>query len=114
VGGYTALTTLLGDHLLISVTEVGSLASALGWLIACVAFLRIAGRARDRVMAAAGALVAFVFVLLKLLPWVPGSFSRGEYIALAAWIATGIVLRLTAMLNRERVTEIAGVVSTTE
>lgn len=114
VGLYTALTTLLGDHLLIAVTEVGALASALGWLIACAAFVRIASRVRERAVASAGALVAFVFVLLKLLPWVPGSFSRGEYIALGAWIATGLVLRLSAVFNREGVPEIAGVASSNE
>jgi amino acid transporter len=95
IGLFTAVTTLLGDHLLISVTEVGALASALGWLIACSAFARIA-TGRDRLFALAGVLVSLAFVLLKLLPSVPGSFSRGEYISLGAWIVLGVVLRLTA------------------
>ena len=42
-------------------------------------------------------LVAFALVAIKLLPAVPGHFSRAEYIALAGWIATGLVLR-----NRSR------------
>lgn len=99
VGVFTAATALLGDHLLIAVTEVGSLASALGWLVACGSFARLASTARDRSVAIAGALISLTFVALKILPWVPGAFSRGEYLALAAWIATGVVLRFTARVR---------------
>jgi amino acid transporter len=101
VGLFTAVTTLLGDHLLVSVTEVGSLASACGWLIACSAFLRLASTTRERVIAALGSIISLGFVLLKVLPWVPGSFSRGEYIAFGAWIATGLVLRFSAKIGQQ-------------
>jgi amino acid transporter len=103
VGVFTAATALMGDHLLISVTEVGSLASALGWLIACGSFVRLASTAKDRAVATAGALISLTFVLLKVLPWVPGAFSRGEYLALALWIATGAALRATARTRRDEV-----------
>jgi basic amino acid/polyamine antiporter, APA family len=99
VGLFTAVTALLGDHLLISVTEVGSLASAVGWLIACAAFVRLAQTARDRAIAITGVVISLAFLSLKILPGVPGSFSRGEYIALAAWIVTGLVLRMTARVG---------------
>jgi amino acid transporter len=95
VGVFTIATALLGDHLLISVTEVGSLASAVGWLAASCAFLKLARDSRDRVIAALGITVSLAFVLLKLLPQVPGHFSSGEYAAFAAWVVLGVVLRLT-------------------
>jgi basic amino acid/polyamine antiporter, APA family len=96
VAVFTVATALLGDHLLISVTEVGALASALGWFAASTAFLKLARTPRDRMVAALGMIVSFAFVLLKLLPQVPGHFSSGEYTALAAWVAVGLVLRATA------------------
>jgi len=114
VGLFSAATTLLGDHLLISVTEVGSFASALGWLIACAAFMKITGNSRDRAIATAGALVSLAFVLMKVVPGVPGAFSKGEYIALGAWIATGLLLRLTARGAQEQVAAIGDAASVRE
>ena len=115
VGLFTAVTALLGDHLLISMTEVGSLASAVGWLVACAAFVRLAQTARDRAIAIGGVVISLAFVSLKILPGVPGSFSRGEYIALGAWIVTGLVLRMTARVGSPASTAaIAEVVGSTE
>ena len=88
VAGLTAATTLLGDALLVPITEVGSLAAGVGWLSACVAWLL---RVNDepRWPAYMGAAVAVVFIAMKVLPFVPGSFTPAEWMALTAWLALG-------------------------
>jgi APA family basic amino acid/polyamine antiporter len=88
VAGLTAAAALLGDALLVPVTEVGSLAAGVGWLSACVAWLL---RVDDepRWPAYLGAAVAVVFIAMKVLPFVPGSFTTAEWIALAGWLALG-------------------------
>ena len=93
VGLLTAVGAFAGEAILIPITEVGSMASAAGWLATCAAFLAIERNVARRVVAAAGALVAFALLAIKLLPAVPGHFSAAEYIALAGWIATGVVFR---------------------
>ena len=84
----TAAASFLGDALLVPITEVGSLAVGVGWLSACVAWLL---RAHDepRWAAWAGAAVSVVFISMKVLPFVPGSFSAAEWIALGGWLALG-------------------------
>jgi amino acid transporter len=90
----TAAAAMFGDAILVPVTEVGSLAVGVGWLSACAAYL--ARRRRDDhahesgAMAVAGCLVAVAIVLMKIVPGVPGSFSRAEWIAFVAWSAFGL------------------------
>ena len=88
----TLLGLLLGDALLVPVTEVGSMAAAFGWLAACLSFSIVEKRARSRVITAAGAAVSLVLVLMKLLPSVPGHFSLAEWIALGVWLGVGASL----------------------
>jgi len=38
-----------------------------------------------------GIVVAIAIVLMKIVPIVPGSFTRAEWIAFAAWSAMGLV-----------------------
>lgn len=95
VGLLSAGASFLGQAALVPISEVGSLASAAGWLATCLAFLRGAGgtwSARARVVGAIGAIVAALLIAIKLLPSVPGSFRAYEFAALAAWIALGFVL----------------------
>ncbi len=95
----TALTvaaTFLGDALLVPVTEVGSLAVGVGWFATCVSFL---ARRRDRGAggrgaALAGAAASAAIIAMKTLPFVPGSFSRAEWIAFAIWSGLGLVFWL--------------------
>ena len=89
----TAAAVLLGDAILIPISEVGALASVVGWLAATSAYFFIAGKAGQRLVAALGALVALLLLGMKLLPFVPGHFSRWEWLALAAWVAAGVGLR---------------------
>ena len=93
--GVTATTLvglLLGDALLVPVTEVGSMASAFGWLAACLSFYCVERSAGLRAVAAAGSLVSLTLVLMKWLPGVPGHFSLAEWIALGIWLALGLLL----------------------
>ena len=84
---FTAGASLLGDALLVPVTEVGSLAVGVGWGTACLAAARRLPAARGA--AYAGAAVSAAIVLMTIVPAVPGSFTRAEWIALAAWSAIG-------------------------
>jgi basic amino acid/polyamine antiporter, APA family len=93
VGFLTAAGALAGEAILIPITEVGSMASAIGWFAACAAFLAMIQTPARRAVGSAGALVAVVLVAMKLLPSVPGHFSVAEYGALAAWILAGLVFR---------------------
>jgi APA family basic amino acid/polyamine antiporter len=101
-GLITIFGALLGDSILIPVTEVGTLCSACGWAITCLAFMRwihqtdAGPRARTSIaIACIGTAVATLFLLLKLIPQIPGSFRTWEYIALGLWLAFGLCLRLT-------------------
>jgi len=84
----TAAASFLGDALLVPITEVGSLAAGVGWLSACAAWLL---RVHDepRWPAWCGAAVSTALIAMKVLPFVPGSFSAAEWLALAAWLAIG-------------------------
>jgi amino acid transporter len=93
----SAAGALLGDAVLVPISEVGSLAVGVGWLSSCVCLLvlersgsgaRRRGRRGTR-MAAAGALVAGAIIAMKVLPFVPGSFTRWEWTAFATWCALG-------------------------
>lgn len=95
VVGITAGTLgglFLGDALLVPVTEVGSMASALGWFAACLSFWMVEKRARMRMVAALGIVVSLLFFSMKVLPIFPGHFSPAEWIALGVWIGLGFLL----------------------
>jgi basic amino acid/polyamine antiporter, APA family len=83
---------LLGDALLVPVSEVGSMASAFGWLATCSSFWLVEKNMRLRLFAALGILVSLLLLLMKLLPVFPGHFSLAEWIALGLWLAVGLVL----------------------
>jgi len=90
----TAVAAMFGDAILVPITEVGSLAVGVGWLSACAAYLlrrNRDGHAESAVMAWLGAAVSSAIVLMKVIPAVPGSFTRAEWIAFAAWSAAGLV-----------------------
>jgi amino acid transporter len=84
---------LLGEAILVPITEVGSLASAVGWLAACASFWRMEKSWRRRAIAFLGLAVCVTLILMKFLPSIPGHFSIYEYVALASWIAIGLGAR---------------------
>jgi APA family basic amino acid/polyamine antiporter len=89
----TLICLFLGDAILVPVTEVGSMASALGWCAACVSFWLVAPRLRLRVITTLAICVSLLLVLMKLLPVFPGHFTPSEWFALAIWLILGAVLR---------------------
>ena len=86
----TLVGLLVGDALLVPVTEVGSMASAFGWLAACVSLYMVDRRVRLRLVASAGIIVSLLMVLMKWVPGVPGHFTLSEWIALGAWLGLGM------------------------
>ena len=86
----TLIGLLIGDALLVPVTEVGALASSLGWLAACVSFFFVTTSSRLRLIAALGIAISLLLTLMKLVPAFPGHFSLAEWIALAIWLALGL------------------------
>ena len=99
VGIATAVCMLLGDAILVPVTEVGSVACALGWAAACAACLAlsrwkpdlVALTPAEKALAFFGLLVALALALMKIIPTIPGHFTVYEWIALATWCALGAV-----------------------
>jgi basic amino acid/polyamine antiporter, APA family len=92
IGIATALCMFLGDAILVPVTEVGSVASAAGWLATCAAYYAMGPPPRERIIAAFGIAVGLAMILMKVVPGVPGHFSGSEWLSLAIWVAIGLVL----------------------
>jgi amino acid transporter len=96
VGGTTALAIFLGEAGLVPILEVGAVACAVGWMAACVSYFLMKPVTLDRIAAAFGILVTLAMVLVKILPIVPGHFTRYEWLALAIWAALGVLVRIPA------------------
>ncbi|MFZ0286308.1 MAG: APC family permease [Terriglobales bacterium] len=92
IGVATAGCMFLGDALLIPITEVGSVASAIGWLGTCAAYYWMRPAPLERVVAMAGIVVSLLMILMKIVPAVPGHFSGYEWLALGIWSLLGLTL----------------------
>jgi len=88
----TLVGLFLGDALLVPVTEVGSMASSFGWFAACLSFWLVEKSPRLRLISALGVAVSLLLLLMKWLPGIPGHFSGAEWLALAVWLALGLLL----------------------
>jgi amino acid transporter len=100
VGLATAACMLLGDAILVPITEVGSVACAIGWSAACAACLVLARPSRtggialssaERAVAVFGLLVGIAMALMKVVPLIPGHFTVYEWLALGVWILLGAI-----------------------
>jgi APA family basic amino acid/polyamine antiporter len=98
VGVATGVCMLLGDAILVPITEVGSVACAIGWSAACAACLAlgrksggIAMSVAERAVAGFGMAVGVLMALMKVLPAIPGHFTVNEWIALGGWVVFGAV-----------------------
>jgi basic amino acid/polyamine antiporter, APA family len=101
VGVATGACMLLGDAILVPITEVGSVACAIGWAATCAAYIwmgRVGGLpAKLKVsglqfsIAGFGLVVAIAMVLMKIVPAVPGHFTVYEWLALGGWILLGVM-----------------------
>jgi basic amino acid/polyamine antiporter, APA family len=103
VGLATAACMLLGDAILVPITEVGSVACAIGWSAACAACISLGSAgahpnrmelsAVERGVAVFGLLVGIAMLLMKIVPLVPGHFTAYEWLALGVWIGLGAISR---------------------
>ncbi|MGB8913658.1 MAG: APC family permease, partial [Candidatus Sulfotelmatobacter sp.] len=101
VGLTTTACMLLGDAILVPITEVGSVACAIGWAATCAAYLSmkraeaLPGQSKlsavEWIAASSGLLVAIAMTLMKIIPAVPGHFTIYEWLTLAIWIALGVI-----------------------
>src|SRR5712671_3988758 len=98
IAAATIAGLLLGDALLVPVTEVGSMASAFGWLAACVSFFLVERNLRARALTALGIFVAALLLLMKLVPAFPGHISQAEWLALVVWLALGAALHVRSKM----------------
>jgi basic amino acid/polyamine antiporter, APA family len=96
----TMAAAMFGDAILVPITEVGSLAVGVGWLSACAAYIASAGRANGTAAAWAGATVSALIVAIKVLPFVPGSFTRIEWTSFLAWCGIGALFWYTRRPQR--------------
>ena len=95
VGLATAACMLLGDAILVPVTEVGSVACAIGWAATCAACLALARSSPERMRAVSRrAALGGVWISRRhrngtdeAPPLYPGHFTAYEWIALGVWIA---------------------------
>ena len=101
IGFGTAACMFLGDAILVPITEVGSLASAIGWLAACAAHYRMQDAGYGKIISALGGIIALAMILMKILPAVPGHFSNYHWLALGAWITLGAALGWRGLKRRE-------------
>jgi amino acid transporter len=92
VGVATAACMFLGDAILVPVSEVGSVAAAAGWLAACAAYYQMGPALRQRLVAVIGVLIGLSMILMKIVPFVPGHFTKYEWLALGVWLALGAIL----------------------
>jgi len=111
VGLGTAACLLLGDAILVPVTEVGSVACAIGWSATCAACLALGRRmhsgatslsAGERLVAGFGLLIGIAMALMKMIPLVPGHFTAYEWLALGIWIALGAIAYRGRTANRQQ------------
>jgi basic amino acid/polyamine antiporter, APA family len=96
VGGATAIAIFLGEAGLVPILEVGAVACAVGWMSACASYFLMKPNPLDRYAAAFGILVTAAMILVKVLPVVPGHFTRYEWLALAIWALLGLLARIPA------------------
>src|ERR1700674_3149587 len=93
VGIASAFTMLLGEAGLVPILEVGAAASAIGWMAGCASYWCMKPSFRGRAAALFGLLVTSLMVLVKVVPVVPGHFTRYEWTALAVWAGLGALIR---------------------
>ncbi|HEX6503114.1 MAG TPA: APC family permease [Terriglobales bacterium] len=92
VGAASVVAMLLGEAALVPILNVGAVASAVAWMAGCGSYLCMKPNLRGRIAASFGLLVTSLMILGKALPFVPGHFTRFEWLALAIWFAIGVAM----------------------
>lgn len=107
VGFSTALAIFLGEAGLVPILEVGAVACAVGWMSACASYYRLRPPLVGRAAAIFGVWVTSLMILVKVVPLVPGHFTRYEWIALAIWGSIGFLVRIPGRRNQKRLEKLA-------
>src|SRR5262245_27591218 len=94
VGVGTAFTKFLGEAVLVPILDVGALCCAIAWMAACITTYCMRPHWLVRAAAIFGILVTTLMVLVKVVPLVPGHFTRYEWIALAIWAGLGLLVSM--------------------
>jgi basic amino acid/polyamine antiporter, APA family len=92
IGVASAACMFFGDAILVPITEVGSVASAIGWLGTCAAYYWMRPAPLERAIAMAGIVVSLLMILMKVVPAVPGHFSAYEWLVVGVWSLLGLTL----------------------
>jgi len=100
VGIASALAVFLGQAGLVPILEVGAVTSALGWMSACASYFCMKPRFGGRAAAIFGVFVTSLMILVKVIPTIPGHFTRYEWLAMAVWAIMGALLRATGRGNQ--------------
>ena len=101
----TAAAAFLGDAVLVPISEVGAAVGAMGWCATCLAFIagaRRAGQHEGMMTATLGVLVSVAIILMKVIPAVPGSLTRVEWLAFLGWCAVGGAVLLSRRARTSR------------
>ena len=93
VGIATAAAVFLGQAGLVPILEVGAVAAAVGWMAACASYFCMKPAFIGRVAAVFGVFVTALMILVKVVPVIPGHFTRYEWIALEIWGGIGALMR---------------------
>src|SRR5256885_2630181 len=102
IGIATAVCMFLGDAILVPISEVGSVASAAGWMAAWAASFRMGPAPPQRIVAAVGVTGGVLMILMKIVPGVPRHFRRYDWLSLGTWSALGLGPALPARMGRVR------------
>jgi amino acid transporter len=92
VGVATAAALLMGEALLVPVLEVGAVGCAIGWMSACASYFCMKPSFLGRSVAIFGLLLTSAMILAKVVPVVPGHFTRPEWIAMGIYALLGYAL----------------------
>jgi basic amino acid/polyamine antiporter, APA family len=96
VGVGTAFAVFLGQAGLVPILEVGAVAAAIGWMAACASYFCMKPALAGRTAAIFGILMTVLMVLVKIVPIVPGHFTRYEWMAVGIWAVIGAAMRMSA------------------
>jgi amino acid transporter len=102
VGMSTAFAVFLGQAGLVPILEVGAVAAAIGWMAACASYFRMKPALAGRAAALFGVLVTVLMVLVKIVPIVPGHFTKYEWMAVGIWAVIGAAMRMSVS-RREQI-----------
>src|SRR4029077_6558047 len=84
------------------ILEVGAVASAVAWMAAFASDYCIKPHLIGGLAALFGLVVTSLLVLVKVVPVVPGHFTRHEWIALAIWAVLGLMIRVPGERQRQK------------